>query len=236
MMIDAINNMGWTQHVVRLSSDNKVNNNNNNNAVNSLHQHSCTPHQAFGHQVVSMSDYYPRASIICNAAPSYNSSGHPDKNTIRNVTGTWMKVASKSDSLDEACDLVELPWVFRKALPFLNKLVLVDTETSFKTILKAGGIMDVVEEYSWSSDEEILHGRRDKRRGYHRGRVLRNDNGYPCIAVSWDEPFSGKCTDTFEIVHPSGDATTGPMELKQTTVMTVHGKKQIEYVTVYRRV
>jgi hypothetical protein len=228
MMIDAINNMGWTQHGVRLSSDNKG---------NSFHQHSSTAHQAFGHQVVSMSDYYPRASIICNGASSYNISGHPDKNTVRNVTGTWMKVASKSDSLDEACDLVELPWVFRKALPFLNKLVLVDTETSFKTILKAGGIMDVVEEYSWSSDEEILHGRRDKRRGYHRGRVLRNENGFPCIAVSWDDPFSGKCTDTFEIVHPSGDATTGgPMELKQTTVMTVHGKKQIEYVTVYRRV
>lgn len=226
MMIDAINTMGWTQDTGL--SDTMLSKSGN-STVNASRRSSSTPHY-FGHKIVRMSDYYPRASIICGATAYNNNDSDSD-----NVTGTWMKVVSKSDSLDEACDLVELPWVFRNALPFLNKLVLVDTEASFKTILKAGGIMDVVEEYSWTSEEEILHGRRDKRRGYHRGRVLRNENGFPCIDVSWDDPFSGTCTDTFEIIKPSTDAG-GPVELRQTTVMTVHGRKQIEYVTVYRRV
>eukprot|EP00889_Picochlorum_renovo_P003599 jgi/Picre1/30629/NNA_005990.t1 len=69
---------------------------------------------------------------------------------LGSVTGTWKKLPDKSDSMDEACDMVELPWVFRKALKFLNTLVLLDDRsTMFKTVLKAGGIMDVVEEYPW---------------------------------------------------------------------------------------
>jgi hypothetical protein len=32
------------------------------------------------------------------------------------------KDAARSDSMDVACDMVELPWIFRKALLVLNKL------------------------------------------------------------------------------------------------------------------
>lgn len=55
-----------------------------------------------------------------------------------------------------------------------------DTEEHFRTTLKAGGIMDVVETYPWSG-EEVVHGRRDKRKGSHSGRVTRTASGAPCL-------------------------------------------------------
>lgn len=51
-----------------------------------------------------------------------------------------------------------------------------DKETYFKTTLKAGGIMDVVEQYPWSG-ETVEHSRRDKRPGSHHGCVVKSDDG-----------------------------------------------------------
>lgn len=51
-----------------------------------------------------------------------------------------------------------------------------DTDDHFKTVIKAGGIMDVVECYPWTG-EVLTHGRRDKRKGVHTGRVLRTPEG-----------------------------------------------------------
>ena len=51
-----------------------------------------------------------------------------------------------------------------------------DTEKYFKTTLKAGGIMDVVEQYPWTG-ETVEHGRRDKRKGTHRGSLRRTPEG-----------------------------------------------------------
>lgn len=46
----------------------------------------------------------------------------------------------------------------------------------FKTVIKAGGIMDVVEQYPWTGQEQ-RHSRRDKRAGHHYGKVVRTDRG-----------------------------------------------------------
>ncbi len=146
---------------------------------------------------------------------------------LDSVTGTWKKLPNKSDSMDEACDIVELPWVFRKALKFLNTLVLVDDRrTSFKTVLKAGGIMDVVEEYPWTGDI-VKHSRRDKRKGIHTGKVEVVDGKWPSIVVAWDGAFSGTCRDTFVLEHNGA-------ELRQITEMQVDSKR-IRYFTVYQR-
>ena len=51
-----------------------------------------------------------------------------------------------------------------------------DTSDEFKFIVKAGGIMDVVERYPWTGEEQ-QHKRRDKRAGYHVGRVIKTDDG-----------------------------------------------------------
>lgn len=65
--------------------------------------------------------------------------------TLTSLTGVWKKDRGASDSMDEACDMVALPWIFRKALMVLNTLEVKDTEKYFSTIMKAGGLMDVVE-------------------------------------------------------------------------------------------
>ena len=51
-----------------------------------------------------------------------------------------------------------------------------DTEEYFKTTLKAGGLMDVVEKYPWTG-ETVIHKRRDKRKGTHTGNVQRTNEG-----------------------------------------------------------
>ena len=61
------------------------------------------------------------------------------------LTGVWRKDRKASDCMDEACEMVALPWIFRKALLILNTLQIEDTQSYFKTTMKAGGLMDVVE-------------------------------------------------------------------------------------------
>eukprot|EP00890_Picochlorum_soloecismus_P002533 jgi/Picsp_1/3280/NSC_06120-R1_predicted protein [Chlamydomonas reinhardtii] len=148
---------------------------------------------------------------------------------LTSLTGKWRKNKNKSDCMREACDMVELPFVFRKALAFLNVLEIQDDGEYFRTILKAGGIMDVVEVYPWKDCKPVVHRRRDKRRGKHLGSVRRED-GHPQIVVSWDDPFGGVCSDTF-VLSEDG------MELKQVTEMEiVASKKRTKYVTVYSRI
>ncbi len=38
------------------------------------------------------------------------------------LSGRWQKDKSASDSMQEACDVVELKWVLRRALAILNTL------------------------------------------------------------------------------------------------------------------
>lgn len=50
-----------------------------------------------------------------------------------------------SESMDAACDAVQLGWVLRRALGLLSTLEVEDTPATFTTRIKAGGVMDVVE-------------------------------------------------------------------------------------------
>ena len=150
--------------------------------------------------------------------------------------GVWKKDRAASDSMQEACDFVALPWVLRQALGLLNVLQLEDNPDTFKTVLKAGGLMDVVEKYLWSG-EEVEHSRRDKRRGKHYGRVHRgddNDNSnsnQACIEVRWEAPYGGWCSDTFRLTGGKGDT------LEQVTVMIMSETgERCKYRTVYHRV
>ena len=42
------------------------------------------------------------------------------------LSGRWHKDKSESDSMQEACDVVELKWVLRRALAILNTLEVFD--------------------------------------------------------------------------------------------------------------
>ena len=61
------------------------------------------------------------------------------------LSGNWRKDADMSDSMLEACDAVELPWVLRKAIGVIRVMEIEETPHYFRTVLKAGGILDVVE-------------------------------------------------------------------------------------------
>lgn len=146
---------------------------------------------------------------------------------VEGVSGVWRKVKEDSDPMDEACDMVALPWVLRRALRFLNVLKIEDTADSFVTVLKAGGLMDVVERYP-KNGTKVKHSRRDKRRGHHIGSVVYED-GHPQILVEWDDPYGGVCRDTFIL---SDDGT----ELVQVTRMEIRGsRRKTEYKTKYKR-
>lgn len=68
-----------------------------------------------------------------------------------------------------------------------------DTKEHFKTVIKAGGIMDVVECYPWTG-EQCTHSRRDKRWGLHKGGVVRTAEG-PSIRYGLRAPrLFGKIT------------------------------------------
>lgn len=178
----------------------------------------------------------PRRLIHLGAAVSPGASS-PSSFTpaeLAGLTGRWRKDASASDSMDAACDAVALPWILRKAVGVVKVLELEDTPSHFRTRLKAGGVLDIVETYPWDGST-VLHGRRDKRRGGHRGHVERLapsvEGGAPgaVIKVAWADPYGGVCSDAFTV---SADGLT----LTQASSMTMAGTGEtVEYQTVYRR-
>lgn len=170
-----------------------------------------------------------------------------EQQTHAELSGRWQKDKSQSDSMQKACDVVQLKWVLRRALAVLNTLEvwahavfshakqclrtiavstqcvghmqvvcfkiqlksesfksnsflyrrpwlssnsckskqaqlshgflqIEDTPDYLRTVIKAGGIMDVVEQYPWNGQER-QHSRRDKRGGHHHGKVVRTERG-----------------------------------------------------------
>lgn len=143
-----------------------------------------------------------------------------------NYAGGWRKDSEASDPMDEACDVVELGWVLRRAIGFLNYMEVVDTPEKFGTTIKAGGVLDVVERYPKTGDS-VSHSRRDKRRGSHSGAVVQTEEG-PSIQVQWGEPYSGWCSDTFTL---SEDGT----RMTVSTLMKMSTGREVTYKTVYHR-
>ena len=45
-----------------------------------------------------------------------------EQQTKAELSGRWQKDKSQSDSMQKACDVVELKWVLRRALAILNTL------------------------------------------------------------------------------------------------------------------
>ncbi|KAL4526313.1 hypothetical protein Ndes2526B_g00887 [Nannochloris sp. 'desiccata'] len=173
-------------------------------------------------------DAVPQAIDLAAEAGNFGSAP-----TLKTLTGRWKKDKNASDSMTEACELIQLPWVLRQALAILSTLDIEDTDDYFKTVMKAGGLMDVVERYSWSG-EIVSHPRRDKRRGKHHARVHRHETEdgelAPVIEATWGEPLGGWCSDTFLL---SQDGKT----LKQVTEMKItESGKSCKYTTVFHRV
>jgi hypothetical protein len=172
-------------------------------------------------------DAVPKAIDLASEAATFGS-------PAPTLTGKWKKDKSACDSMVEACELIQLPWILRQALAVLNNLHIEDeTDEHFKTVMKAGGLMDVVECYPWTG-ETVAHPRRDKRRGKHHARVYRIESGEfagaPVIEATWNEPLGGVCSDTF-VLSTDGNTLTQVTEMKLT-----ESGKSCKYKTVFRRV
>ena len=148
-------------------------------------------------------------------------------NCHRSVEGTWRKQPEKCSSMEQAYELVQLPWILRQAVRIVKNLEIRESEEFFETRLKAG-VMDIVERYAWSGDV-CIHPRRDKRSGHHSGLVERTVEGYPCIFLSWGEPYAGSGSDIFKL---SEDGNT----LEQLSTMKLITGEETQYVTVFHRV
>ena len=98
-----------------------------------------------------------------------------DDRNIRDLCGTWYKDPARCDSMEPAFKAVSLPWLYKLAVRFLNTLRIEIEDDSLSVIVKAGGIMDVVETYPMSGECTVLK-RRDKRTGSVVG-DLRVDDG-----------------------------------------------------------
>ena len=45
-----------------------------------------------------------------------------EQQTTAELSGKWQKEKSQSDSMQQACDVVQLKWVLKRALAILNTL------------------------------------------------------------------------------------------------------------------
>ena len=154
-------------------------------------------------------------------------------------SGTWKKIPEQSDlqGLQTACDLVNLPWIFRRALFFLNTLQLKADDEHLTTTLKAGGIMDVKETYQWNVPSS--HPRRDKRKGRHTGTAYIKystplTTATPIdsltVDVEFDNPYGGWCTDSFQLTDD------GTVLRVQTDMKMKESGKKVSYHAMYKRI
>lgn len=143
------------------------------------------------------------------------------------LTGRWRRQVEQSDmaGLDKAMDLMEVNFIVRTAGRILKCIELRDTEESFSTVIKAGGILDVRETFPWSG-EAREHPRRDKRRGKATGRVYHHQKGI-CVHAEFGGPKPGEAIDYYALM-PDG-------RLKVESIVNVHGGGSQTYNMLYMR-
>uniref|UniRef100_A0A7S3QKU0 Uncharacterized protein n=1 Tax=Dunaliella tertiolecta TaxID=3047 RepID=A0A7S3QKU0_DUNTE len=154
---------------------------------------------------------------------------HHLPNTLLN--GVWIK-APESESMAEACDLMQLGGLVRLAINLIKGV-------EFHITTGEGGgpgclDMAVFSIISWFKVKEsyplsgaaVLCKRRDLRRGKHTGRCRILEGGSVELDMQWGEPYPGRGQDVLRLVSPN--------ELHVTTTLYV-GSHQHTYTTVYRR-
>lgn len=102
------------------------------------------------------------------------------------------------------------------------------TDKYLKTVVKAGGILDIVEVYPWTG-EKRMYPRRDKKKGKHNAWVVCTDKG-PYVEMTWGKPYPGWSRDTFEL-------SSDKMQLTMTSqVRLADTGEECEYKMVFKRV
>lgn len=155
---------------------------------------------------------------ICTKAES----GNP---AVVNLSGTWIKDRSRSDSMDEAIKLMRLNAVMRQAVRLVKGMRIKQDASIFEmAVFSYIGWFKVVERYALSGAPS-RHRRRDFRRGQHTGSIKESD-GAVVLELKWDDPLGGTGQDTFSLA--------GPDELHVCSTLNVQGIKT-QYSSFYKR-
>lgn len=102
------------------------------------------------------------------------------------------------------------------------------TDTHLKTVVKAGGILDIVEVYPWTGEKK-KYPRRDKKRGKHLAWVGCTEKG-PYVEMTWGQPYAGWSRDSFEL-------SNNGMQLTMSTQIRVDDTgEECEHKIVFKRV
>ncbi|KAK3246266.1 hypothetical protein CYMTET_44195 [Cymbomonas tetramitiformis] len=130
--------------------------------------------------------------------------------------------------MNEVADLMQLPWIVKRALGVVDTLEIFHDAEHFETVLNAG-VLNICERYPLSGEEQQFK-RRDLRSGLHRGSAVTLDSGAVELRAAWDKPLAGKCTESFTLSRSDGGRT-----------LTILTSMQLEdehtpcaYNTVYR--
>mmetsp|Transcript_27249 Transcript_27249/g.55638 ORF Transcript_27249/g.55638 Transcript_27249/m.55638 type:complete len:248 (+) Transcript_27249:33-776(+) len=149
------------------------------------------------------------------------------------LSGKWTKV--KEVNQDEAMLKLGLNVVFRKAAILLSRIQINATPTNMDIITKGPLIVSIKESYNFDGTW-ATHGRRDKRWGKSRGKIVTASESKVELDITWDDPHGGVLKETFE-VDPSGDELTHTSVIKVNEDATDNNKpgEWYTYYSVYRR-
>jgi hypothetical protein len=147
---------------------------------------------------------------------------------VKDLSGTWKKEFVSSDSMDRAAEVMQLPWVIKKALPLASTLQISHEaeghDAHFATTLKAGPL-DVAERYQLNGVAAQFP-RRDRRSGKHSAVASGGPAQPVTVQGSWEEPLGGRFLETFDIRG---------QQLVVTTTLSTNSGDKCTYKTVYNR-
>ncbi|GMH45276.1 hypothetical protein BSKO_13233 [Bryopsis sp. KO-2023] len=120
---------------------------------------------------------------------------------LKQMSGSWLQDHSRSDGIEEMCEVLELGWVFRKALQKSDMLELDIDDVRIAQIAKIFRLVDLVENFPLSGEEQTFR-RRDLRRGALHAQTSLTQTGYS-TRLWWNDPCKGGMTETFHFT-PDG--------------------------------
>ncbi|GAB4814193.1 hypothetical protein N2152v2_001239 [Parachlorella kessleri] len=145
---------------------------------------------------------------------------------LQNFSGLWVKDKEASESMEAACNLMQMGSLLRTAIRLIKGLRIRQLDGEFEMAVLSGILwFKVVETYPLDGTPR-KHKRRDLRRGTHVASLHPMADGSLQMRLAWSDPLGGDGVDTFHC--PAADT------LWVDTVLTVGGQT-VQYRQVYRR-
>ncbi|CAD7700108.1 unnamed protein product [Ostreobium quekettii] len=116
---------------------------------------------------------------------------------ISRFAGTWKADRSMSDDYDGMCKIMQLGFVFRKALDSSDTIKFEITQDELVYTARVLGLVNIVERRPWSG-EKLPHRRRDLRRGQAMCSVKRRRQ-ILVMRLDWNDPLGGRILEHVQL-------------------------------------